>query len=46
MSAEEKLPVTLEDVMAVENLNAAWAQVKTNAGSAGVDGRTVAETAG
>jgi group II intron reverse transcriptase/maturase len=45
MSAEEKPPVTLEDVLAVENLNAAWAQVKTNAGAAGVDGRSVAETA-
>jgi group II intron reverse transcriptase/maturase len=46
MSAEEKPPVTLEDVLAAENLNEAWAQVKTNAGAAGVDGRTVAQTAG
>ena len=31
--------------MAAENLNAAWAQVKANAGAAGVDGRSVAQTA-
>jgi group II intron reverse transcriptase/maturase len=45
MSAEEKPAVTLEDVLQAENLNEAWAQVKTNAGAAGVDGRTVAQTA-
>lgn len=45
MSAEEKPPVTLNDVLAVENLNAAWAKVKANAGAAGVDGRTVAQSA-
>ncbi len=45
MSAEEKPPLTLEDVLSAENLNAAWAQVKANAGAAGVDGRTVAQTA-
>lgn len=45
MSAEERPPVTLEDVLAAENLNAAWAKVKANAGAAGVDGRTAAETA-
>ena len=31
-------PVTLESVLAKENLNAAWSQVKTNDGAAGVDG--------
>lgn len=46
MSAEEKPPVTIEEVLAAENLNEAWAQVKANAGAAGVDGRTVAQTAG
>lgn len=44
MSAEQKPPVTLEDVLAAENLNEAWARVKANAGAAGVDGRTVAQT--
>jgi len=34
-------PVTLESVLAKENLNAAWAQVKANAGAAGVDGLEV-----
>ena len=45
MSAEEKPTLTLEDVLAAENLNEAWAQVKANAGAAGVDGRTVEQTA-
>jgi RNA-directed DNA polymerase len=45
MSAEENVPVTLEEVLLAQNLNAAWAQVKANAGAAGVDGRTVAQTA-
>jgi RNA-directed DNA polymerase len=31
-------PVTLEGVLAKENLNAAWSQVKANDGAAGVDG--------
>lgn len=34
-------PVTLEGVLAKENLNAAWLQVKANAGAAGVDGLSV-----
>jgi len=34
-------PVTLESVLAKKNLNAAWVQVKTNAGAAGVDGRDI-----
>jgi len=46
MNAKETPGVTLADVLAVENLNAAWAQVEANAGAAGVDGRTVAQTAG
>lgn len=46
MNANETPGVTLADVLAVENLNAAWAQVEANAGAAGVDGRTVAQTAG
>jgi len=32
-------------VLEAENLNEAWAQVKANAGAAGVDGRTVGQTA-
>jgi RNA-directed DNA polymerase len=44
MSAEEAPTVTLEDVLTAQNLNAAWAQVKANAGAAGVDGRTVEQT--
>ena len=34
-------PVTLEGVLAKENLNAAWLQVRANAGAAGVDGLSV-----
>jgi len=45
MSAEETPPVGMEDILTAENLNAAWARVKANAGAAGVDGRTVAQTA-
>jgi len=45
MSAEEKPTVTMEHVLEAENLNEAWAKVKANAVAAGVDGRTVAETA-
>jgi group II intron reverse transcriptase/maturase len=37
-------PVTLESVLAAENLNAAWSQVKANGGAAGVDGRDVASS--
>jgi RNA-directed DNA polymerase len=46
MNASETPGVTLAEVLAVENLNAAWVQVEANAGAAGVDGRTVAQTAG
>jgi RNA-directed DNA polymerase len=46
MNANETPGVTLAEVLAVENLNAAWAQVEANAGAAGVDGRTVGQTAG
>jgi RNA-directed DNA polymerase len=45
MSAINEPPVTLEDVLAAQNLNAAYAKVKANAGVAGVDGRTVGQTA-
>jgi hypothetical protein len=45
MNASETPGVTLEDVVSAENLNEAWARVKANAGAAGVDGRTVAQTA-
>jgi RNA-directed DNA polymerase len=41
---EDKEPVTLESVLAKENLNAAWQQVKANAGAAGVDGLDVAQS--
>jgi len=34
-------PVTLESVLAKENLNAAWSRVKANDGAAGVDGWNV-----
>lgn len=37
-------PVTLESVLAKENLNAAWSQVKAKDGTAGVDGREVARS--
>jgi group II intron reverse transcriptase/maturase len=46
MNASETPAVTLEDVLRAENLNEAWARVKANAGAAGVDGRTVDQTAG
>lgn len=45
MTAIQTPPVSLVDVLAVENLNAAWAQVKANGGAAKVDGRTAAQTA-
>jgi RNA-directed DNA polymerase len=45
MNANETLGVTLEDVLQAENLNAAYVKVKANAGAAGVDGRTVVQTA-
>ena len=45
MSATNEPPVTLEDVLAAPNLNAAWKKVKANGGVAGVDGRTVEQTA-
>ena len=45
MSAEENPPPEMEAILTAENLNAAWAQVKANAGAAGADGRTVARTA-
>lgn len=45
MSAEETPPPEMEDIPTAENLNAARAQVKANAGAAGADGRTVARTA-
>ncbi len=38
-------PVTLESVLAKENLNAAWAQVKANGGAAGVDGLDIEHSA-
>ena len=44
MHANETPAVTLEDVLSVENLNAARAKVKASAGAAGVDGRTVEQT--
>lgn len=39
-------PVTLESVLVKENINAAWAQVKANAGAAGVDGWDVESSQG
>lgn len=39
-------PVTLESVLAKENLNAAWSQVKANNGAAGVDGLEVERSLG
>lgn len=41
MRGTETGPVTLEGVLAKENINAAWAQVRANAGAAGVDGLDV-----
>jgi RNA-directed DNA polymerase len=41
---ENSPPVTLEEVLTGENLNGAWAKVKANAGAAGVDGLSVAQT--
>jgi group II intron reverse transcriptase/maturase len=46
MNASETPAVTLEDVLLAENLKEAWARVKAKAGAAGVDGRTVDQTAG
>ena len=46
MNAKVEPLVTLAEVLTVENLNEAWAQVKANAGASGVDGRTVEQTAG
>lgn len=37
-------PVTLEDVLAAQNMNAAWLQVKTNDGAAGVDALSVEQS--
>jgi len=37
-------PVTLEGVLAKENVNAAWSQVKANDGAAGVDGLDVKQS--
>lgn len=45
MNASETPAVTLKGVLQAENLNEAWARVKANAGAAGVDGRTVDQTA-
>jgi RNA-directed DNA polymerase len=42
--AVNKEPVTLESVLAKENLNAAWSQVKANDGAAGVDGRDIEDS--
>jgi len=45
MGAEENPPPETEAILTAENLNAAWAQVKANAGAAGAEGRTLARTA-
>jgi predicted regulator of amino acid metabolism with ACT domain len=37
--------VMLEEVLSAENPDEAWARVKANAGAAGVDRRSVAQTA-
>ncbi len=37
--------VTMEMVLAPENMKRAWAAVKRNRGSAGIDGKSIAETA-
>ena len=45
MSASETtVEGLLEWVLSAENLNAAWARVKANAGAAGVDGKSVTQT--
>ena len=46
MNAKVDPLVTLAEVLTVENLNEAWAQVKANAGASVVDGRTFEQTAG
>ena len=49
MSETRELPlggvdITMETVLARENMRAAWAAVKANAGAAGVDGKGIAES--
>jgi RNA-directed DNA polymerase len=49
MSETVELPlggvdITMETVLARENMRAAWAAVKANAGAAGVDGKGIAES--
>ena len=49
MSETVELPlggvdITMETVLAKENMRAAWAAVKANAGAAGVDGKGIAES--
>ena len=39
-----KVDIRLEEVLARDNLRAAWAAVKANAGAAGVDGKGIEET--
>lgn len=48
MTAQEtpRATVTMEEVLEAKNLSEAWKQVKTNAGAAGVDRRTVEQTEG
>ena len=41
----EPVPVTLETVLERSNLQAAWLAVKSNRGSAGVDGLSISQTA-
>lgn len=45
MTTNETPRGTMEEVLRAENLNEAWAKVRANAGAAGVDGRTVEQTA-